>query len=422
MVGKKHFNWQIYFGLLLLLSGGLFLADQLVDFPLLNYFWPVLVIILGVTFFIGMLTAGQQGSGLAIPGCVVTTIGLLFLVQNTFGLWVTWSYAWALIIVSVGLGLLVMNIYLKRTVLRRVAGLLMGIGLTLFVVFGALFELIFEISGADVKSALFLGSGLILLGLFVVFSRSLFKKGEEKVNRPSGEMPSVDGASQAVKAAESAFSEGEMRSIDLSETFDGLRFESLGEVIVTQGDVCALKIEASDALMEKMDISVVNGDLRISLKSGIVDWHGLSWLKGEHKARYWVTMEAINRLALAGVGDLKVADMKGESLILDHAGAGVIRFDKVVVQNLRVKLGGLGEIQIQGETQKQSVEITGAGSYTAENLRSDIADVVLSGAGNAAVWAQEELNAKVSGAGNIKYKGQPKVSQSQSGVGRVEPL
>lgn len=173
---RKVFNWQFYFGLVLIVTGGLFLADQFIAVDIMAFCWPLLIIFLGVTFFIGMVVAGKRGAGLAIPGSVITTVGLLLFFQNTFKIWVTWAYAWGLLISAVGLGLLIMNFYLKQINLRRVAGLLIGIGLLLFVIFGVLFEVILDISGTNLNSGLFLGGGLVALGLFVIFSRPLFSR------------------------------------------------------------------------------------------------------------------------------------------------------------------------------------------------------------------------------------------------------
>ena len=167
------FHWQIYFGIVLILTGGLFLADLFLPIPVMKEYWPLLVVLFGLTFIVGMLTSKRRGAGLAIPGTLIVVIGLLLYVQNTFHLWITWTYAWALLIVAVGLGLAIMNAYLKRDGIRKAAGILIGLGLVLFVGFGVVFELIFQIRGADIYSGIFLGGGLVLLGLYIVFSRAL---------------------------------------------------------------------------------------------------------------------------------------------------------------------------------------------------------------------------------------------------------
>ena len=160
---KTTFNWQLYVGFILIAAGGLFLADQLLpDLDLMEKFWPLLIVLFGITLFLGMLVARRRAAGLAIPGTVITALGLLFFVQNLFDLWETWAYAWALLISAVGVGMLIMNLYIKRLALRRVAGLILGICLLLFVVFGILFELVFFSSRMDTASGLFLGTGLVL--------------------------------------------------------------------------------------------------------------------------------------------------------------------------------------------------------------------------------------------------------------------
>ena len=194
-MAKKRtiFNWQFYFGLVLIVTGGLFLADQLLDVEIMPFFWPLLIIFLGVTFFVGMVVTGKRGAGMAVPGAVITVLGILLFIQNAFNLWVTWSYAWALLISATGLGLLLMNFYLKRVNLRRIAGLLIGIGLLLFVIFGVLFEVILNISGTSMNSGMFLGGGLVLLGLFVILCRPLFSKRHKKLEgeeiQPEGPVP-----------------------------------------------------------------------------------------------------------------------------------------------------------------------------------------------------------------------------------------
>lgn len=142
------FNWQLVLGIVLVVTGGLFLADQILPILIMPSYWPLLIVFLCVTFYIGMLAAGRRGAGLAIPGTIVATVGLLLFVHSTFNLWVTWTYAWPLLICATGLGILIMNIYLKRDGVRRVAGLLIGIGPTLIVVFGLFFEIILTGAGS----------------------------------------------------------------------------------------------------------------------------------------------------------------------------------------------------------------------------------------------------------------------------------
>jgi len=173
---KSGLNWQWVFGIMLVVTGGLFLADQLLEVEIMRHFWPFLIVFFGVMFLVAMIVAGKKAAWLAIPACFLITLGLLFFIQTTFDLWPTWTYAWGLLISAVGLGLLIMNIYYKKLGLRRGAGVVIAVGLVLFVIFGIVFQIIFKITRMNLESGVFLGSGLVLLGLFVIFSGPIFSK------------------------------------------------------------------------------------------------------------------------------------------------------------------------------------------------------------------------------------------------------
>ena len=419
---KTVFNWQLYLGIVLVVTGGLFLADQLLPIRIMSYFWPLLIVLFGLTFFVALLFAGKHGAGLAIPGTVITTTGILLFVQNTFGLWVTWTYAWALLISATGLGMLFMNIYLKRIGLRRVAGLLIGIGLTLFVVFGVFFETILNIAGTGIYSGVFLGAGLVLLGLFVVFSRPLFARASKRAEQDAASgTETVDAAFENVdERPEPGMQSAQPLPEDAD--FSRLQFKSVGEVFLTQGKSCDLKMEGSEDLLKKVRVEVRDDELSITYKSDIGDWTGLQWINDEQRLRYYVTMKKVEGLHLAGAGSLIAEGIKGESLHLAHSGAGILTVNDMEYQELDTTLGGLGEIRLSGKVQKQTVDLSGAGSYHALELQSQDASVLISGAGSARVWAVEKLQAKVSGAGSIKYKGDPELDSSNTGLGSITRL
>jgi|GEM_PF-371377 hypothetical protein len=427
-MNKKQsvFNWQLFLGLVLVLTGGVFMADLFLPFNLMRFFWPLLIILLGLTFIVGMLFAGRSGSGLAIPGTVITTLGALLFVQNTFHLWITWTYAWALLISAVGLGLLIMNIYHKHVNLRRAGGLVIGIGLTLFVVFGMFFEVILNLSGTGLYSGIFLGVGLVLLGLFVVFSRALFSRAGKA---QAGPIPATDGVTVEAEVVEPVEGLNEDLGEDLEpgevliegEEFSRLTFKSVGEVFLTQGDSCSLEIKGNPDLIGKIKTNLQDGELSIVYDVKITDWSDLLIL-GSPKLQYDVTMKTVDAVKIGGAGNLEAGHLEAGKLSLVHSGLGKLQISDLHCQDLTVELGGLGEILLKGAVQSQTVDLSGAGRYDAEGLESRTARVSLSGAGSANVWVEETLEADVSGAGSIRYKGNANVTQSSSGVGDVKPI
>ena len=420
---KPIFNWQLYFGLVLVVTGGLFLADQLLGFDIMRYFWPLLIVLFGVTFFVGMLFAGKKGAWLAIPGAVITTTGLLLFIQNSFNLWVTWSYAWALLISAAGLGMLIMNGYLKRTGLRRAAGVVIGVGLTLFVLFGVFFEVILDIAGTNVNSGIFLGGGLVLLGLFVVFSRPLFSRVSKKAasEEEQEREPVVDAAYKSVDEMPEP-GEDAVQPLPEDTEFSAINFKSVGEVFLSQGDTCSVKMEGSEEFLQKIQTEIENDLLTITFSSDVNDWSSLHWVTREHRIRYFITVKTLSQLKLAGAASIKSEKLTGDKLAIDHSGAGEIVLKGLRYDELDVHVGGLGEVRLEGEARLQLVDLSGAGSYKAEDLKSQEANVALSGAGSARVWVEGELNANLSGAGSIKYKGDPQVEKTSTGLGSIKPL
>jgi len=160
-------------GSLLIIFGVLALLGKIFqNYNFWGTFWPFFVIGVGLLFFVGMLAGGRSVSGLAIPGSIITTIGLMLFYQNITGHWESWSYGWTVILMSVGVGIFIMGIW-GQNATQRSAGLrLLRLGLILFVIFGAFFELIFTAGNPFGLRSVIFPVALILLGLYLVLSRS----------------------------------------------------------------------------------------------------------------------------------------------------------------------------------------------------------------------------------------------------------
>lgn len=138
---------RIVAGLVLLGLGLIFLISEFLQVNVWTYLWPLFIIAVGVAFLIAMLAGTKESSGLAVPGSLFIGLGAVMFVQNLFGIWETWSYAWTLILVSLGVGIFVMGVRSEQPGARRAGVLMVAIGIVLFVVAGALFEIGFGILG-----------------------------------------------------------------------------------------------------------------------------------------------------------------------------------------------------------------------------------------------------------------------------------
>jgi hypothetical protein len=167
-------------GVGLILLGILFLfgrlASDLFNFDIGHYAWPFFIIIPGILMFMAsFLFERKAGVTMAIFGGVLTTIGVILFVQNTFDIYATWSYAWALIApTSIGLSKMVYG-SLRGLEDEVKSGLnLTRIGLGIFVIAAFFFELVIGVSGF--RFAWYFWPGLLIgLGI-VLLLNSLFQK------------------------------------------------------------------------------------------------------------------------------------------------------------------------------------------------------------------------------------------------------
>ena len=166
-------NLGLILGVILISAGILFLLGEITGLVSFDLLWPLIIVAVGIAFFIGMFIGGPDAGHLAIPGSIITMVGLIFFVQNAFNAWETWSYAWALIIVAVGFGLWVHGLWSKRPDLRIDGQKLIQTGLVLFVIFGLAFSLIFNYFGIAEGNFSFWGLLLAAVGLYLLLQRSL---------------------------------------------------------------------------------------------------------------------------------------------------------------------------------------------------------------------------------------------------------
>lgn len=164
-------------GVVLVVVGAFYLVVQVAGIDLSVFGWPLFVIIAGLSLLV--VGFASLGTGAAIPGGILTMVGLVLAYQNSTGHWTSWAYAWPLVAPGgVGLGLFLQGIRERNVGLIRQGRSLMFIALLIFMVGFVLFESIFNISDINelpvVKAALpalFILIGVLLLARSIQNSR-----------------------------------------------------------------------------------------------------------------------------------------------------------------------------------------------------------------------------------------------------------
>ena len=175
-------------GAVLIAVGLLSLASRVFNSFNWGFVWPFIVIAVGAIFFVAMVAGGKQTAALAIPGSIIGGIGLVLLFQNIFKHWESMSYFWTFIIIFVGLGIYIMGLYGGDEGQKQSGWRVMKVGIILFVIFGAFFEILIFSSFNNLIFPIL----LILLGVYLVLSRTgLFRKRNDSDIKSDDGIPPV---------------------------------------------------------------------------------------------------------------------------------------------------------------------------------------------------------------------------------------
>jgi hypothetical protein len=160
-------------GVVLVGIGLLFLIQQTLGIDIGHFGWPLFVILPGLGMLVAFALGPRSAAGLAIPGCVVTTVGLILAIQNTFNVWQSWAYAWALIPAAVGLGLRLQSEQLGQPRAAQVGTRMLEGSLLAFVVFVVFFEFFLDLSHVanGVLRSTVAPALLILAGIYLLMRR-----------------------------------------------------------------------------------------------------------------------------------------------------------------------------------------------------------------------------------------------------------
>jgi hypothetical protein len=176
---RERNGWpgNLIFGLLLVLLGAFFLASEQFNIDFGRYGWPVFVIAPGVLLLlVGLSIPNEGGLGAAIPGGIITAVGLVLAYQAATDTYASWAYAWALVAPgSVGVSLALFGLLHRRWDLLDAGVRTASVGLALFVGFGLFFENILGIDDVHPNTALrdalplmavVLGIAIVIVNMF----------------------------------------------------------------------------------------------------------------------------------------------------------------------------------------------------------------------------------------------------------------
>jgi hypothetical protein len=204
------------------------------------------------------------------------------------------------------------------------------------------------------------------------------------------------------------------------QDFEEVAMEGHGDLVIVQSDAETLEIEADEELLPKLKTEVRGRRLVLGYRNWW-DWLTPPW--GGSPIHYTVTMKTVRGVVISGTGTVTASEIRTDDLRLEMSGSGRAAIGRLAAETLEMRISGSGRLEVGGgEIREQEITISGSGNLRAEDLTSDEADVRISGSGNIRLHAAKALNVHISGSGEVRYRGQPVISQHVSGSGRIAPL
>jgi hypothetical protein len=222
------------------------------------------------------------------------------------------------------------------------------------------------------------------------------------------------GACSAGGATESSGHKGS-RDFQVG-AFEKISLTGSSNVVVTVGGAPSVRAEGDTALLEKLEIKVENGILRIGYRKG--NW-AFGWRKDHGPVTVHVSAPSLTGAQVAGSGDMRIDKVEGGDFRGEIAGSGEIQLASLRARTARFSIAGSGGVTAAGAAETADFEIAGSGDVHAAGLQVKRAKVSIAGSGNVETQATETASIDIMGSGDAIVTGGAKCSVNKMGSGDV---
>lgn len=200
--------------------------------------------------------------------------------------------------------------------------------------------------------------------------------------------------------------------------FSSVEVDNALELHVKQDSTYSINVETDENLFQYIIIATSGDKLKIYTEGNA----NLDPSNGD-RVKIYVSAPLYKLLQASGacsiVGDSKITS--NEQITINLGGASDAQLD-VKAPKMSVELDGASGVDLGGETNDISLKGSGASHAKCFDLSCDNADVDVSGASSAEVFANVKVKASASGSSNVKVKGKAALTKDESGASSVDKV
>jgi hypothetical protein len=188
--------------------------------------------------------------------------------------------------------------------------------------------------------------------------------------------------------------------------FDGVKVSTGIDVYLSQGDKESVSVEADENLHEYIKTEVKDGILNV--------YTDHISIRHADRERVYVSIKNIRSLKTTSAGDIiGETALRTDDIEISASSSGSIKIE-LYAKKTDLDISSAGDVTINGEGESLRADLSSAGDLKAFDFKVKEADVSVSSAGDASVYATDKLTARASSAGDINYKGDPKYLDAHS--------
>ncbi|KAA1246925.1 head GIN domain-containing protein [Aquimarina sp. RZ0] len=197
--------------------------------------------------------------------------------------------------------------------------------------------------------------------------------------------------------------------------YDQVKLNGSLDVVLISGTEGNIKIDAESNLIQYITIEVKDDILKIYVEKEY-------YLKPSKNKKILITVPFIDitQVSLSGSGDIYTEDIiKINSFKTRVSGSGDIRLS-IEARDIESSVSGSGDLTLKGITESLKCNVTGSGDVKAFDLKAKNVDASVTGSGDIKITSTHSLKARVIGSGDIDYQGNPeKEDKKVSGSGDI---
>ena len=197
--------------------------------------------------------------------------------------------------------------------------------------------------------------------------------------------------------------------------FHGLSLAGSPDVTVTTGHAPSVHATGSDVALDRLDIGVEGGTLKIGTKRGL-DW---SW-KDHGRVTIVITVPMLREVAIAGSGDVTVDTVKVRDFAGTVAGSGSLHLPALDADHASFEVTGSGTIAATGRCGSGTAKITGSGDLKLAALKCATLSANVTGSGSIDAFATQTAAVATMGSGDINITGGARCTVSSAGSGKAK--